>query len=59
MQMVSSIYVLYVRKLLHFNMKWTWYALQTDDEWDDDELARGDQGISISQLLEESDYKGW
>jgi hypothetical protein len=33
--------------------------LQTDEEWEDDELARGDQGISISQLLEESDYKGW
>jgi len=32
--------------------------LQTDEEWDDDELARGEQGVCISQLLEESDYKG-
>lgn len=30
---------------------------ETDEEWEDDELARGEQGVSISQLLEESDYK--
>jgi hypothetical protein len=33
--------------------------LQTDEELEDDELARGELGVSISQLLEESDYKGW
>lgn len=47
-----------IGELLHYNMKRTWFALQTDEEWDDDELARGEQGVSISQLLEESDYKG-
>jgi hypothetical protein len=33
------------------------FLLQTDDEWED-ELGRGEQGISISQLLSEKRYKG-
>jgi hypothetical protein len=54
-------------ELLHYIMKWActskfpptpFLLLQTDDEWEEDELGRGEQGISISQLLSEKRYKG-
>ncbi|PNF35800.1 Importin-9 [Cryptotermes secundus] len=32
-------------------------VIQTDDEWEEDELGRGEQGIPISQLLSEKRYK--
>jgi hypothetical protein len=34
-------------------------SLQTDEEWEEDELGKGDQGVSISHLLGESGYQGW
>jgi hypothetical protein len=38
----------------------TFFPLQTDDdEWEEDELGRAEQGISISQLLSEKRFKGW
>jgi hypothetical protein len=38
----------------------SFFLLQTDDdEWEEDELGRGEQGISISQLLSEKRFKGW
>jgi hypothetical protein len=57
-----------VGELLDYTMKWActlqrfsphhFYLLQTDDEWEEDELGRGEQGVSISQLLSEKRYKG-
>jgi hypothetical protein len=49
---------------LHYTIKWACIfkislALQTDEEWDEDELGKGEQGVSVSQLLGESGYKGW
>jgi hypothetical protein len=33
-------------------------SLQTDEEWEEDELGKAEQGVSVSQLLGESGYKG-
>jgi hypothetical protein len=43
---------------MYFSKGFSFFLLQTDDEWEEDELGRGEQGISISQLLSEKRYKG-
>lgn len=39
--------------------KTVFLSLQTDEEWEEDELGKGEQGVSVSQILGESGYKGW
>lgn len=58
--LLVKIYKLLVNELsieIELNMARDEDEEETDEEWEDDELARGEQGVCISQLLEESDYK--
>ncbi|GFG36391.1 hypothetical protein Cfor_01763 [Coptotermes formosanus] len=60
--LLVKIYKLLVNELsveIELNMARDEDEEETDEELEDDELARGELGVSISQLLEESDYKGW